>query len=256
MAAQLSSEELAELCALADGSLPAERRAEVEARVAASPELRELVDRQRRGMLAAQTLSSVEVPASLQSAVDAEGRKAGERGRRPGLVPRLALAGAAVALAVLVAAVVLTRGPGAPTVADAARLATKPPTAPAPARAGTSRTRLAIGVEGVAFPDFTRYGWQAIGVRRGQIDGRAATVVVYGKDGRRLAYVIVGGEGLSRPSAAQATDIGRVQYQTLRVNDRLAVTWRRGGHTCVLIGQALRPELLKLASWPLSPPPR
>jgi anti-sigma factor RsiW len=255
VAAQLSNEELAELCALADGTLPAERRPEVEARVAASPELRELVDRQRRGALAVQTLSSVEVPSSLQSAVDAERRKSGNR-RRPGRVPRLALAGAVAAVAVLVAAVFLTRGPGAPTVADAARLATEAPTAPAPARAGTSRTQLAIGVGGVAFPDLSRYGWQAVGVRRGRLDGRDATVVVYGKDGRRLSYVIVGGKGLSRPSAGQATNVGRVEYTTLRVNDRLAVTWRRGGHTCVLIGQAGRPELLKLASWPLSPPPR
>jgi anti-sigma factor RsiW len=38
---------MAELSALADGTLPADRRAEVEARVAASPELQELVERQR-----------------------------------------------------------------------------------------------------------------------------------------------------------------------------------------------------------------
>jgi hypothetical protein len=37
----------------------------------------------------------------------------------------------------------------------------------------------------------------------------------------------------------------------LRIDDRLAVTWRRAGHTCVLIGDAPRPELLKLASWRL-----
>jgi anti-sigma factor RsiW len=37
VASELSEQELAELCALADGTLPAERRAAVEARVAASP---------------------------------------------------------------------------------------------------------------------------------------------------------------------------------------------------------------------------
>jgi hypothetical protein len=41
---QLSERELAEFAALADGTLPAERRAEVEARVAASPELQELLE--------------------------------------------------------------------------------------------------------------------------------------------------------------------------------------------------------------------
>jgi hypothetical protein len=40
----------------------------------------------------------------------------------------------------------------------------------------------------------------------------------------------------------------------LRVNGRRAVTWRRGGHTCVLIGKTTNAELLKLASWPLTPP--
>jgi hypothetical protein len=50
--------------------------------------------------------------------------------------------------------------------------------------------------------------------------------------------------------------IRRVNYQTLSSDGRLAMTWRRDGHTCVLIGQATRRELLKLASWPLSPPRR
>jgi anti-sigma factor RsiW len=51
---------MAELSALADGTLPADRRAEVEARVAASPELQELVERQRQAVLAAQRLTSEE----------------------------------------------------------------------------------------------------------------------------------------------------------------------------------------------------
>jgi anti-sigma factor RsiW len=250
--ARMSTEEMAELCALADGTLPAERRAEVEARVAASPELQELVERQRRAVFAAKALSSEKVPESLRAAVDARLRARGARRR---LAPRLALAAAAAVAAAVVAAVVLSGGPGAPTVADAARLATGTPAGPAPPPAGTSGTRLAIGVEGVTFPDFAHaYGWHALGVRRGHVDGRDATVVFYGKDGRRVGYAIVAGSALSRPSAAQPSVIRRVEYQTLQLNGRLAVTWRRGGHTCVLIGDATRAELLKLASWPLSPP--
>jgi anti-sigma factor RsiW len=247
---------MAELCALADGTLPVERRAEVEARVAASPELQELLERQRRTVLATQTLAAEEVPASLRAAVEARRRApASTRGRGRRLAPRFVLAGAAAVAAAVVAAIVLSGGPGAPTVADAARLATEAPTAPAPPSEGKSGTRLAIAVGSVAFPDFARaYGWRALGVRRGRVDGRDATVVFYGKGGRRLGYVIVAGAGLPRPSAAQATVIRRVEYQTLRLNGRLAVTWRRGGHTCVLIGDATRAGLLKLASWPLSPP--
>ncbi len=255
MAAQLSPTEMAELCALADGTLPESRRVEVEERVAASPELQELLERQRRAVLATRMLASEQEPASLRAAVEARGRALESR-RRPvwRVAPRRALAGALAVAAAVVAAVVLSGGPGAPTVAEAARLASEAPTGPAPPPAGGAGTRLAMGVEGVAFPDLARaYGWQALGVRRGRVDGRAATVVFYRKADRRLAYVIVAGAGLQRPTGAQTETRRGVQYQTLRLNDRLAVTWRRGGHTCLLIGEASRAELMKLASWPLGP---
>jgi anti-sigma factor RsiW len=255
---RLSSEEMAELCALADGTLPAERRDEVEARVAASPELQELIERQQRAVLAVQALAEEEVPGSLQVAVEARGRALNARRWRPrGLVQRLAVAGAAAVAAGIVAGVVLTGGPGAPTVADAARLGTQPATEPAPSAAGEPGTKLAVAVDGVPFPNLARFaGWRAVGVRHGRIGDRNATVVIYRKDGRRLGYVIVAGAGLVRPPAAQATVIRRVEYQTLQVSGRLAVTWRRGGRTCVLLGQATRRELLRLASWPLTPPRR
>ena len=103
----------------------------------------------------------------------------------------------------------------------------------------------------MTFPDYARaYGWQPLGVRRGHLDGRDATVVFYGKDGRRLAYVIVAGSALARPSGAQTTVVDGVEYRVLRLDGRTAVTWRRGGHTCVVIGGATRSELLQLASWP------
>src|SRR5947199_10244108 len=250
MASRLSTQEMAELCALADGTLSAERRAEVEARVAASPELLELVERQRRALTATQALGQEPAPASLLEAVEAL-RSGRARTRR--FAPRLALAGALAAAVTAVAVVVLSGGPAGPTVADATRPASEPANGPAPARLVNSSTKLAVNVEGLAFPYLARlYGWHARGARRGRVDGRNATVVFYGKNGKRLAYVIVGGAGLPRPSGAQVTTKRGVEYQTLRLNGRLAVTWRRGGRTCVLSGQVTRAELLKLASWPLS----
>jgi anti-sigma factor RsiW len=242
---------MAELAALADGTLPADRCARVEARVAASPELQQLVERQRRAVLATQALASDDVPASLREAV--EERRAERPKRR---VARPILAGAAAAAAAAVAAaVLLSGGPGAPTVADAARFATQAPTGPAPTSAGKPRTRLALSAAGLAFPDFgPLYGWRPVGVVHGRVHGREATVVVYGKEGRRLGYAIVDGAGLLPPSGAPATVIKHVEYEMLRVNGRRAVTWRRGGHTCVLIGKTTNAELLKLASWPLTPP--
>jgi len=243
---------MADLSALADGSLPADRRAEVESRIAASPELQDVLARQRRAVLATQALAADEVPASLRAAV--EGRR-GARGR--GLVPRFVLAAAAAVAAAVVAAVVLSGGPGAPTVADAAQLATQAPTAAAPPAAGTAGTKLALAVDGVPFPDLVRFaGWSAVGARQQRLGGRDATVVFYRKDGRRIGYVIVAGAGLDRPSGARATVIRGVEYQALSFDGRLGVTWRRSGHTCVLLGAASRSELLRIASWPLTPPRR
>jgi anti-sigma factor RsiW len=250
VAAGLSEQELAELCALADGTLPAERRAAVEARVAASPELQELLDRQRRAVTATRALASEPAPASLREAVEAErGALARRRGPASRLVPRLAVAGALAAAVVAVLAVVLSGGPGGPTVAEAAQFAAEAPTGPAPTPVGDG-IRLQVDVEGVVFPDLRQsYGWQAVGVNRGEVDGRDATTVVYARDGRRIAYAVVAGAGLPRPSAATSTTREGVLYQTLRLDGRVVVTWRRLGHTCVLTGEAPRSELLALASW-------
>jgi anti-sigma factor RsiW len=249
-AARLSEAEMAELSALADGTLPVERRAAVEARVAASPELQKLLERQRRVVAATQALTTESVPASLRASVEAGAR--GPRAR-PGaprwLVVRLGMAGALAAAIAVAAALVLTGGPTSPTVAEAARFATEAPSGPPPRPAGDG-TRLAVDVEGVVFPDLQRsYGWRAVGVHRGEVDGRDATTVLYEKNERRIAYGVVGGAGLPRPSAGESTTLGGVRYQTLRVDGRLVVTWRRLGHTCVLVGNAPRSELLALASW-------
>src|SRR5262245_15375722 len=243
---ELSERELADLAALADGTLPADRRAEVEARVATSPALQELLERQRQSLALTQTLETVEPPLSLQAEVGALRRKR-ERTRGRWLAPRLAAVGV-VAAAPIVAALVLTGGPGAPTVAEAAGFATEPPTEAAPP--STGGVELAVDVQGVAFPDLAQaFGWKALGVRRGRVHGRNAVVVYYGKGGRRVTYVIVSGAGLSRPMGGQTTTVSGTPYQTLRLDDRLAVTWRRGGHTCVLLGDAARAELVALASW-------
>jgi anti-sigma factor RsiW len=240
----LSERELAELCALADGTLPEERRAAVEARVAASPELQELLELQRLSLTATRALADEPVPESVRAAVEARRVQ-----RRTWVAPRLAAAGALAAVLAVVAAVALTGGPAGPTVAEAAALAARPPSATAPPPADEPAT-LAAGVDGVAFPDFLQaFGWRAVGLRHDRVDGRNATVVYYERDGRRIGYVIVAGAGLNRPSAAQAETRGGVEYQTLRVNGRPAVTWRRDGRTCILIGPASRDELLALASY-------
>jgi anti-sigma factor RsiW len=251
IASTLTAEEMAELSALADGTLPAERRAEVEVRVAASPELRALVERQRRAVVATGAAASEPVPASLQATVEERVRGGREGRRRPGrLVPRLAFGGAGAAVAAVVLAVLLVGGSSGPTVADAARVAIRPSTEPAPPRLDHSRSKLAAQIDGVVFPNLRpSWGWRAVGLRNDRLDGRKATVVTYGSGKRRVWYAVVSGSALPKPSEGRTTSRGGVGYQTLRLNGRPAVTWTRLGHTCVLIGGASRKELLNLASW-------
>jgi anti-sigma factor RsiW len=247
VASGLSEREMAELCALADGSLPDERRPAVEAWIAADPALRELLARQRRAVAATQALAEHPTPASLEGAVGARRSPRQPRSRR--LVPRLALVGA-VALVVAVVAALLTGGPGAPTVAEAARLTEQAASAPAPPPGNESGTQLAEDVDGVAFPNFLEaYGWQAVGLRRDKINGRDATTVFYEKDGKRIAYVIVSGSGLTPPSGVPSTTLDDTVFHTFAVDGKSAVTWRRLGHTCILVGPVSDGELLTLAGW-------
>jgi hypothetical protein len=100
------------------------------------------------------------------------------------------------------------------------------------------------------FPNLAQaFGWRAAGLRRDALDGRKVSVVFYTKGAQRVAYAIVAGTALSRPGDAQATTRGGVLFQTLELEDRVVVTWRRAGHTCVLVGAGPRAELLALASW-------
>jgi hypothetical protein len=95
--------EIAELAALADGSLAPGRRAALEARVAASSELADrLAEQQRAVALARSAAAAVEAPAGLRARIEAQ-----RRARRPPLQRRLVLIGAAAA-AVLAVAIGLT----------------------------------------------------------------------------------------------------------------------------------------------------
>jgi anti-sigma-K factor RskA len=95
-------EQLAELAALADGSLAPERRAELEAQIAESPELAELLAEQERAVgFARSAASEVEAPAGLRARVDARRQARRTPGwRRPVLIGAAAAATVVVAVAV------------------------------------------------------------------------------------------------------------------------------------------------------------
>jgi Anti-sigma-K factor rskA len=96
--------EIAELAALADGSLPPGRRAALEARVAASAELAERLGEQRRAVaLGRSATNGVEAPPALRARIEAQ--RAARRMRvsfRPVLVGAVATAVLALAVGVAV----------------------------------------------------------------------------------------------------------------------------------------------------------
>ena len=101
-------EEIAELAALADGSLAPERRAALESRVAASSELADrLVEQQRAVAFARSAANGVEAPAALRARIEAQ-----RRVRRVRVPRRLVLIGApaVAALAVGIGVVVIGSG--------------------------------------------------------------------------------------------------------------------------------------------------
>jgi hypothetical protein len=101
--AEAGGRDVAELAALADGSLAPERRAALEARVAASSELAERLAEQERALaLTRSAAAEVEAPAGLRARVAAE-RRAGRAPR----TRRFVLVGAAAAAATAAAAVAI-----------------------------------------------------------------------------------------------------------------------------------------------------
>ena len=244
----LSDDQLGDLARLADGTLPADRRAEVEARVAASAELSSIVERQGVALAAVRATADTGAPARLRAQV--ERRRAGHAVR----APRFALGGAiaAAAAAALALALVLPGAlSGGPSVAAAAELAQKPPTQAAPAGASDEPALLRAEVDDVPFPDYSeKFGYRPAGAREDDPSGRDATTVYYEKDGRTIAYTIVSGDSLDPPSDAQTTTRGGVEYRTFRSDGRTVVTWERDGHTCVLSStEAPSSELVTLADW-------
>jgi anti-sigma factor RsiW len=243
--------ELAELSALADGTLEPSRRASVEAHIAASPELSALYERERRVVAALHSSrASDRAPARLRARIDAaRPSRARAARRRLGYAGALAGALAAIALALVLA---LPGGtPGAPSVSDAAALAARGPAQPAPVPDPSNPgTRLRQKLGAVYFPNWTAsFGWRAVGARTDRLGAQEAVTVYYESNNVRIAYTIVAAPPLAQPAAHRIWRDG-TELRTLTHNGRLVVTWRRAGDTCVLSGNGITAaELQKLAAW-------
>jgi anti-sigma factor RsiW len=229
----LSPEQLAELSALADGSLDPARRQAVEAWIASSPELLDLYERDRAAVGVLQQAAAERAPARLRLRI--QGQRV-RRVRGPHVRTGYGvLAGAIAAAAVAVVLVLPGGAPGSPSVSQAAGLALRGPLAPAPAPDSTDpRTKLADRFQGVYFPNYlATLGWRAVGMRRDRLDGRPATTVYYQRRDGLVAYTIVGAPALSPPSGL-VTRLNGFELRAFSLASRTVVTWRRAGHTCVL----------------------
>ncbi|HWD64763.1 MAG TPA: hypothetical protein VG405_06275 [Solirubrobacteraceae bacterium] len=228
---------LAELSALADGTLDPGRRAEVKAWIEASEDLRQrFADERRAVALLTAARDHERAPAALRERIESS-RIRTSRGRPAWRRSPLGFT-AALAVAVAVAAVLTLTlpagGPGTPSVAQAASLGTLQPTLPAPLPRASARSQLQAVVGRLHFPNWSStIGWRATGQRRDRLDGRSMLTVFYTKDDHTVAYTIVAGAPLPLPSGT-STSGAVYSFQFFRLHGRNVVTWREGGHTCLL----------------------
>lgn len=241
-------EEHAELAALADGTLPPERAAALEARIAESPELAAALAQQRQAVsMLRQAVADTEAPLALRERLERDRQRLAAPRRRRRIFG-LAIAGSLAAVALLAVMVGLSGGPGAPSVAEAAALGAKPPTATVSA---ASPQLLDAEQSGVAFPNWERkFGWKAVGKRVDDLGDRTATTVFYRKGANKIAYTIVSGRALDDPDDFAQVTLNGVALKTFSSGNPKDVTWLRQGHSCVMTGEGVTTaKMLELASW-------
>lgn len=241
---RLSTAQLADISALADGSLPRMRVASVQEWIASSPAARELYERERTVVDALQRTAAHErAPASLRARVDGErsagARSATRRRRFSAVAVASAAALALVLVLVLLPGSTSTTPPSLPAVVA---LAARGPSAPAPSMSPAApRTRLDARVGTVYFPNYApTSAFVAVGQRHDRIAGRVAVTVFYARNGARVAYSILSGSPLSEPTGTAWSG----GYRSLVVGRRLVITWRRGGHTCILSATGVSDQVL------------
>jgi hypothetical protein len=247
---QVEPRGLAELSALADGSLDPARRSEVSARIAASPELSALYERERRVVeLLHEAASTDRAPASLRTRIEARRPSKAVRTRRR-LSYGGALAGALAAAGLALALILPAGSPGSPSVSQAAGLAVLGANVPPPTPDPATAVKLDASVGEAYFPNWSlRFHSPATGARSDRINGRLAVTVYYRWRGRQLAYTIVSAPALREP-AGRVTVLDGTEYRAFRENGRTIVTWRRADHTCVLSATNISAAAMKrLAAW-------
>ncbi|WP_445150408.1 hypothetical protein [Baekduia sp. Peel2402] len=195
---------------------------------------------------------AIEAPPSLREGIEEQRR--GTRSRVPRGRRWIALPiGGLVAAAAVAVALLVGGGAAGPTVDEAAALALQQPNLPAPKIDTTNIHLVKVKIDDLQFPN---YGyewsrWKAIGHRIGTVAGRDAKTVTYRGPLGDVGYAIVAGDPLPEPKDARYVTAGGQRFAVVRHGDAVVVTWRRGGHTCVLAGRGpgMEERLVSFAAW-------
>lgn len=253
-----SSQMQARLAALADGTLAPGEREQLLEQIGQRPELAGELERQRQALSVLATLQSTRAPDTLRRTVESLAASAPPAKRRDPLRLRLAAAGALAALAAAGLAIVLTTSnQSQPTLMQAADVALRAATLPAPPESPTRHDELARSVEGIPYPYWQdSLGWQATGARTDRIAGRTVNTVFYapqaraGSASKRIGYAIVTGDTLALPASGRVIHERGIRLELLRSDGATVLTWRRAGHTCILVGRGVSgAQLARLATW-------
>lgn len=258
-----SPETQARLAALADDTLEGAEREGLLAAIEHSPELASAAERQRSGATILASLADVTASETLRRSVQ-EMAFAAARPRRPrrarmrlATASALAAAAAAAAAAAMLAIALSSGGAGGPTLLQAASLTLRPAVLAPPAQSTSQGGELARSVDGIAYPYWQdSLGWRASGMRTDELDGRMVTTVFYtaepsaqGGPGQ-VGYAIVAGGALPLPGGSSKLSAKGIQFYLASSNGASVLTWRRAGHTCILVARGVsEATLLRLASW-------
>lgn len=241
----------ADISALADGSIPRDRRRQTEQQIEASDELRRLFELERAAVeVLRQARERDRAPMSLRQRIAHELTARSNPVRR---APRMLAGGLAGAMSVVGAAAVLLLAGGTaagPSVAQAAGLATRGVAGPGPPVNPGNPRALLQSVGKVDFPNWSYMpGWSTAGQRVDRLGDHLAVTVYYSFQGRDVAYTIVSVPALSQPHG-QVVTAGGLRLHIFSLAGRRIVTWRRDGRTCVLSSRDVAAQRLEsLAGW-------
>src|SRR5262249_35178273 len=116
---------------------------------------------------------------------------------------------------------------------------------------------LSASMDGVTFPDLTRFGWRAIGTRSDIVEGRQAYTVFYLKDFRQLRYTIVSGAApVENATTTSVMEVkrGPVALSFVRgVPNTATLVFKRRGRTVVMTApnppDGSNETMVRLAAW-------